>query len=326
MVPQRLDLLTSWRFFAAMLVVISHCGRAPFQAFPDWFQRLAQNGYQAVSFFFVLSGFILVYNYYRADRSSGMSVAAGRFWIARIARIYPSYLLSLGIALPAFLFYLFVRKAIPSYSLVQDEFSLPGFFSLSLVSVPILVQAWLPPAALAWNGPAWSLSAEACFYLSFPQLIRWIRLKSPGRCFWYSLTLVVVVQLGRHFACPLPESGAVPYEPTMLHHFFAYFPLFHLPTFIFGMALGKVYLSTLAKSAFRYQSAALLLCSSALMFLFCNHGKIAPLFLSDAVMVPLYGAVVFSSASVRGTLRRITLMATQSPPLVATSKSPTKPS
>lgn len=41
------------------------------------------------------------------------------------------------------------------------------------------------------------------------------------------------------------------------------------------------------------------------MFLFCNHGKIAPLFLSDAVMVPLYGAVVFSSASVRGTLRRI---------------------
>src|SRR5436190_18076893 len=31
-----------------------------------------------------------------------------------------------------------------------------------------LTQAWVPAASDAWNGPAWSLSAEAFFYLLFP--------------------------------------------------------------------------------------------------------------------------------------------------------------
>src|SRR3954452_4476377 len=74
--------LTSLRFFAAMLVVFFHCG-VQFR-FPAWTGDFFTNGYEAVSFFFVLSGFILTY-VYAADPET--EVPRRRFWVARIARI-----------------------------------------------------------------------------------------------------------------------------------------------------------------------------------------------------------------------------------------------
>jgi peptidoglycan/LPS O-acetylase OafA/YrhL len=50
-------------------------------------RTMASIGYSGVSFFFVLSGFILVYTY------SGRATTLRAFWQARFARIYPFYLL-----------------------------------------------------------------------------------------------------------------------------------------------------------------------------------------------------------------------------------------
>ena len=285
--------LTSLRFFAAAIVIFHHCGRSAFEASPDWFRCFIQNGYQAVSFFFVLSGFILVYTYHQPDRPSGLKGTATAFWIARFARIYPSYALALCIALPAFLYYTFVKQ---TTSLV--------LFTSGLVCVPVLLQAWIPPIAGAWNGPAWSLSVEACFYATFPRLAPGLAGRSPRLWFWSSLCLVVTVQLVRHFIFPLPESGARPYEPTFQHNFFAYFPLFHVPTFLFGMALGKLYLARSAEPLIRFQSVLQLVSLGLLLFLFTRHGRIAPLLLSDTVMVPLFGALIFSSAAAGSALNR----------------------
>lgn len=57
-----------------------------------------EHGYLAVSFFFILSGFILTYNY--ADRWP--SVSLREYLLARFARIYPIYLLALLLELPFF--------------------------------------------------------------------------------------------------------------------------------------------------------------------------------------------------------------------------------
>ena len=57
---------------------------------------IAMVGYLGVSFFFVLSGFILVYTY--ADRV----VSLREFWQLRFARIYPAFLFSLLLTAPAF--------------------------------------------------------------------------------------------------------------------------------------------------------------------------------------------------------------------------------
>ncbi|WP_041064256.1 acyltransferase family protein [Cohnella kolymensis] len=60
-----------------------------------------QFGYVGVSFFFVLSGFILFYNYHSQFTAFKMP-SIKRFYIARIAKIYPVHLLTLVLAIPYF--------------------------------------------------------------------------------------------------------------------------------------------------------------------------------------------------------------------------------
>ena len=92
----RLHALTTLRFFAALHVVLFHMrviGILP--GGPWWYQNFASIGFVGVNFFFVLSGFILVYTY------DGPSLNVRRFWWARFARIYPAYILSLIVAAPS---------------------------------------------------------------------------------------------------------------------------------------------------------------------------------------------------------------------------------
>src|ERR1700688_4608025 len=53
------------------------------------------NGYVFVGVFFLISGYVLTYNY--ADR--GRSLSKREFWLARISRLYPVYLFVLLISL-----------------------------------------------------------------------------------------------------------------------------------------------------------------------------------------------------------------------------------
>ena len=58
--PARLDALTGLRSFAAVNIVLFHFSN------PDWFGPFApvvNAGYASVSFFILLSGFVLGYNY-----------------------------------------------------------------------------------------------------------------------------------------------------------------------------------------------------------------------------------------------------------------------
>jgi hypothetical protein len=89
----RIDSLTSLRFFAAVYVVLFHTETAVLirhHAAKPWI-TFAGHGYLAVSFFFILSGFLLTWTY--ADRRYAGSFKP--FLLARFARIYPVYLLAL---------------------------------------------------------------------------------------------------------------------------------------------------------------------------------------------------------------------------------------
>ena len=147
----RLDALTSLRFFAAIYVVAFHIGKTdPVRHAEAASWRLFINhGYFAVSFFFILSGFLLT----RIYRDAWTSASYKPFIVARFARIYPVYLLALAIQAP---FY---------YPLAQLH---------KTIAVALMVQSWtvLPsdyPGA--WNFPAWSLSVEWFFCMIFPVLL-----------------------------------------------------------------------------------------------------------------------------------------------------------
>ena len=94
--PQQLKALTSIRFLFALLVVLFH-GLEPrpeaLDVFPGLLKTVISHGYVGVSFFFVLSGFILSYSYAGRICQPGDATA---FWWARgrphIARLLPGLL------------------------------------------------------------------------------------------------------------------------------------------------------------------------------------------------------------------------------------------
>lgn len=217
-----LPLLTSLRFFAALEVLIYH--RAP-RLTPGFLANLAGSGYEAVSFFFILSGFILVYVYDSRSAASGMTSSRNVFWWARFSRIMPAYALGLLIGAPIFVYSGLVSRITPL------DHCLAG-----LVLLPLLLQAWWPPVAIVWNGPAWSLSAEAFFYALFPWLIRLAGPWSARRGVVVAMILLAVAEAARN---AVVSVGAPSVFRTNL---LLYWPVFHLPYFILGMAIGRWFL------------------------------------------------------------------------------------
>lgn len=215
--PQKLDALTSLRFFAAAMIVITHAHHI-FGSFG--IANAAPLG-QGVSFFFVLSGFILAYNY----PSFANKQEIQRFFIARFARIWPLHIVTCFLWI--FLIFDFDRQ---SY--------FPGVGGLlRLVSNVFLVQAWIPlhDWALSFNGVAWSISAEFFFYLAFPLLIMlW------GR-YWHwtiaALASVIIVILAVAQQLNLPGEDA--YLGVGLLGMVYFNPLVRIFEFAIGIAVAR---------------------------------------------------------------------------------------
>src|SRR5258708_29060783 len=172
------------------------------------------NGYLSVTFFFLLSGFLLAYTYEGQIEGTGNRV---RFWEARFARIYPVYLLSLVL----------------SYWFTGRDLGLQ-----KIVAVLGMVQAWKPwdcgrELSMAWNFPAWSLSAEAFFYICFPFILPRMSRRNTQTLHWLVLALLAV--------CVVVLASLKKWEASS---FIASCPLpvLHLPEFLLGMALGLTFL------------------------------------------------------------------------------------
>ena len=112
-------------------------------------------GYLGVDVFFVLSGFVIAYNY--GDDRKWTPATYGSFLWKRLARIYPVHLA--GIAL----FGLFLLSIPEGTKVVSHK--LPG-----LIASLALVHAWSVPVQGTWNSVSWSVSLEWAAYLAFPAI------------------------------------------------------------------------------------------------------------------------------------------------------------
>lgn len=228
----RLPAITSLRFFAAFHVALFHMKEMGVITRPEWLKSFAGIGYVGVSFFFVLSGFILVYTY------AGRTLDRRNFWQARLARIYPAYLFSLVITFPFFYFGA-LKMHVPFFAFAEQHFVVASLLVLTLL------QAWVPAAALSWNPVAWSLSVEAFFYAVFPfalpkyaKLSRTALLAIIPAC-WVAGMAVSIAYLGLR-----PGSAAYVGSTDWSGwvQFVKFFPLVRLPEFLMGMACGFLYL------------------------------------------------------------------------------------
>jgi peptidoglycan/LPS O-acetylase OafA/YrhL len=86
-----LPVLTSLRFWAAIVVVLNHLDAGHLDYLPEFVRGWCVSGYEAVTFFFVLSGFILTYVYASGHEHQSLNVPVRHFQIARLARIGPAY-------------------------------------------------------------------------------------------------------------------------------------------------------------------------------------------------------------------------------------------
>ena len=169
-----LSALTGARFVAAIAVLLCHFGP---QA--DWPKWVTAHGREAVAFFFVLSGFVLAYNY--ADRPIvGGKQAYARFLQARFARIYPVHLLVLLLITPLTLTACRLDPAMVWNATTAD-------LAKTWMQNALLVQSYSTKflALGGWSGASWSVSCEATFYLAFPLLLGQMRrLKTPRAIAW----------------------------------------------------------------------------------------------------------------------------------------------
>ena len=76
--------LTSVRFFAALIVILYHYDAELKPYLPSLVWNFINHGYVGVSFFFVLSGFVLTLNYIAVD--GALTTTKRKFWRARFAR------------------------------------------------------------------------------------------------------------------------------------------------------------------------------------------------------------------------------------------------
>lgn len=219
--PPRLDALTPLRFVAAAAIAGVHGLHEFGLTAPPGVLYAANAG---VSFFFVLSGFVLAYNYpVLADRS-----AVRDFLVLRFARIWPLHFVMLAHIVIAF---------------PRSSWAPPGIDPwIAMATSATLTHAWIPISGViaAYNGPSWTLSVDLFFYLMFPMLIVRVR-EAPWRTF--AGTLLVSL------ACPmLANALGAPAQPSLdqwnwylLDHTF---PLARLAEFALGAAVACAFVPT----------------------------------------------------------------------------------
>lgn len=200
--------LTSLRFIFALMVFTAHC----YVIDPHFSHFLYKEGFVGVSFFFVLSGFIIAYNYQRKFKQA--TVTKREFWVARFARVYPLHLATLLLALLC-----------GGYLLVMNWDTVLIFCSQLFLLHPFVPRM---DYFFSFNSPSWSLGCEQLFYFLFPFLALW--LSNIRRLFWVLVAIVLLIVWGMYFT---PEDQIKAYWYVN--------PLTRLPDFLVGMLLFSLY-------------------------------------------------------------------------------------
>jgi peptidoglycan/LPS O-acetylase OafA/YrhL len=199
---QNLTALTSLCFFAALFVVIHHIAEAGNKIY--LIQVIGQFGWLGVSFFFILSGFVLMWSF-------DSRMTPSKYILRRLSRIYPLHFVCLTICL---LLFFKTGHVFGGY---------PGSIAGTLANF-LLVHDWIPGhpnIRQAWNGVSWTLSCEFFFYLiapfCFPTLARigWGKAAWVVAAAWLGFLALLVAANAEHrqnfldlcFYNPLSRSG-----------------------------------------------------------------------------------------------------------------------
>lgn len=209
--------LDALRFVAALFVVVFHFGDAApvsLQAMHGFLGR----GYLATDFFLILSGFVLAKAYGAAVASRKVSLA--RFWLKRLARCYPTHIITLAVLVVMVL----VAGALGIQATNEGRFDLSG------LPAQILLLHAFGLGGGHWNIPSWTISTLLICYAFFPMLWRaMLRINSV----WLSLGLAVAIIVGSNalsLALLGQQQFSLPFQWCMFRA---------APLFLVGLTLAR---------------------------------------------------------------------------------------
>lgn len=266
--------LTGIRTFLAIGIMFFHFT----PPMPEWAKPVINAGFTYISFFLLISGFVLAYNYaHRAD-----TLKPGKFYAARLSRLYPVYLLSLVVSL----------------GMLHAEWTIRPFseFLRGALLTPFLLQGWSPTLATFWNTVAWTLATEAMLYLAFPHIIRmrfWPR--TPGKllalfgAFWLWELLLPAIYTVLN---PDGLHNIDRYSSGYWLRALKYTPVPFLPIFLAGIALGRLHsaveFSNRVKLAFTVAAG-----SAALGAFYLLVPRVPYVMLHGGLLTPVFALLVW---------------------------------
>lgn len=255
----KISQITFTRFLAAMAIVISHFNKDLFLYKIDYISNIFLKANVGVSYFFILSGFIMIVAYHKKDKIEYFDYYRNRF-----ARIYPLYVLGL-------LLYLITRYS--GFSIYKGFLYLFG------------LQSWIPGEAMILNFPGWSISVEFLFYLLFPLLYNYCYSKG-NKSIWVVTGIIWVVT--QVFSSLYSASIYYKGPHTESHELLYYFPLLHINEFLVGNLAGLYFVKNSGQKNYDVPVIIVFgLVLLSLMFLpvFYHNGLMAALFIPLIILI-----------------------------------------
>ncbi len=213
----RIEQVTFTRFLAAISIVIYHYALKLFPFSEGALHEIFKQADTGVSYFFILSGFVMMFAY---GKKAAINVP--EYFQSRFARIYPVYFLAILLVL---IHYILNSQEIDIYGLLLNIF---------------VIQAWVPAKAISFNSPGWSLTIEFFFYVLFPFILKYVFNKINKKALLPILLFWLLSQLVFNL---LLKSSFYQGETSDSHNFLYYFPLMHLNEFLLGNLAGLYFIN-----------------------------------------------------------------------------------
>ena len=194
------------RFYAVVAVLVFHCAGylctpnrnpAATAAAATWVAGLAKAGHSGVELFFVISGFVLGLPFARAAAGVAPKVSLRRYFLRRITRLEPPYIINLLLLSAAML--------------VLGKATLPWLLPHLLASLTYCHNL-VYGVGSSINFVAWSLEIEVQFYILAPLLAGLLALRSPSV---RAAALAAGMTLGSTLTCYLTTTEGIP-QPLKL--------------------------------------------------------------------------------------------------------------